>query len=777
MTSLVNNQQDDFEPDDFEPEVVEQPTDDFQQDDFEPEKEKAGKFKSALLGLYEGVLAAPALIQYGVNEFSKGIEQGYYGDEAPKLSFQEENPLLAHMATLPESEGEGARRLRVAGQALPLSATGGIPLIIAGLVGSQAGQTVREVYGKEGKFENFGLGEVAAIGLDIAVGAGAGLGASLARSGGKTAVKGATKVPSIFTNPKTGMERKIVQVAVQSEENALNDVINNFSKSQVQGFEKEASRISPNKFTDLTESSASAIQRDAENMFRNTQLSIISPLEATTEQGGRAIQEAAEATFQNNVIAAERAAYAEGNVAAQGLSGTAPKTLKQAKELRAQMTVNNPTPEQKATLSFLDGLIADLETVTPASTKPASKVLDASGKPIVAAQEVPAVAKPTKKKANDLVNLVQNSNQAISYDSQVRAQSHRLKPIIATLREETGAVLAKKPEAKAAYDAANLLHARNAEVWGTKYMRQVRFAENPEAIIQSSSKASNMRNLKQAVQDPTIQGLAERMVVDNMTKSGGPKANRVSLRNLSPELTPQARGAAENLINVKDPLTTTGGRAAVVNDILKDAAKAVNTGQRPEKILKLMQTQKGYRIVKDALNRTPRSRELLKSFERLFLEDFVSSITDGSGMIDFKKARQIFNNAETKEVLQQIGGDNLIKRFNQLEQFSNNLERNISLYSKPEVQSLFKQIIGEGAKSIPLGILLHAVHVPWPVIVGLGLGKAAGKVGKIGYQALEKRILSNPKAIHYLEQLSQAKTVEEVAKQLPRLAAELDKGD
>src|SRR5690606_19697024 len=126
---------------------------------------------------------------------------------------------------------------------------------------------------------------------------------------------------------------------------------------------------------------------------------------------------------------------------------------------------------------------------------------------------------------------------------------------------------------------------------------------------------SNMRNFKDAIADPTLQGVGERLVIQQMTEGGAAQANRNAINKLSPELSMNARNASQELINVKDPLTTSGGRAAVRNDILKDAAQSVATGKRPEKVLDLMQTPKGYNLVREALNGTQESRRLFNSFE------------------------------------------------------------------------------------------------------------------------------------------------------------------
>lgn len=742
-------------------------------------KEKVGWAKSILYGLAEGAIGLGALAQYGVNEISKPIEQAFYGDEAPQLSFEQENPLLSTLSEFPESEDETARRVRTGVAGGVAGIPFGIPGIIAGVVGSQAGQTIREIYGNEGKFDTFGWGEGGAIAADLVAGGGAGALASLARQGprvaGQQAAQQARNVPAIFQNAENAVQRSVIKNTIQGEKRALDGIINNFGAQQIQGFEQEASRLSPNRYTELVNSSASAIKRQADDMFRNTQLSLISPLATTPEQGGRAIQDAANAIFQSQVINAERGAYSAAREAATGIAGSAPRTVEEAKALLANLTKSTPTPEQQPVINFLSGLISDLETTTPASTRPASSLLDASGVPISAAQEIPASATATRRSANDLVDLVQRANQAVNYESELRLQSHRLTPIIRTLRNEVGTVLDQNPSAASLYQEANELHARNAQTWGTKYMRNLRFAENPEQIISKTKLASNMRNLKEGIEDPTIQGLAERLVIQDITKSGSSDSNRAAVAALAPELRVEARNAAQELVNVKDPLTTPGGRAAIRNEILKDAAKSVNTGKRPTQILDLMQTPKGYNLVRESLNATPQSRELFQSFERLFVEDIFSSITNSTGEIDFNKARNIFKNRDVREVTERIGGPNIIRRFNQLEGFANNFDRNMNLYKSPETKSLFQRLASNTKSAGVIGAVLHALHMPWPIIAGLGITKGVLSGGKITYDALSKQLLQNPRAVRILESISIASTTEELAKQVPRLIAEIEK--
>jgi hypothetical protein len=731
------------------------------------QKEKVGKAKSLLYGLAEGVLGVTGLLQYGANELSKGLEP----EGTPEIPFEKENPILSYMSKFPESEDQTSRRIRTGASGAITGSIAGVPGIVAGIVGSQAGQTIRELFGKEGKFEKFGVGEVSAIGADILSGGISGIATSLAK-GSKVA---ASQVPAVFRQGTTALEKASIKNVVQGEKNALQNIVDSFGRSQIEGFEKSASAVSPNRFTELTKSDFSGLQRNADNMFRENNLSLISPLQVTPEQGGRAIQESANMVFQDTVINAEKQAYAKAREAAKDLSGSAPETLKEAKKLRDSLISTSPSGEQNPVVNYLSNLISDLETTTPSRTIPASKLIGPNGLPLIAEETIEATTEATKRSANELIDMVQKGNYAVNYESELREQSHRLIPIINTLRRETGSVLNKDPKAANLYLQANNLHGKNAETWGTRYMKQVRFTENPESIIAKTEQASNMKNLKQAIPDPGIQAITERLVIDKMTQSGSSKSNIQSVHNLSPELSHNAKNAAQELINVKDPLTSVGGRAQVRNEILKDTAQSINTGKRPEKILNLMETPKGYMLVKEALSHSPQSREAFKAFERLFIEDIFSSITDSSGKIDFGKASNILKNGDVRQVTEMIGGKGLVSRFEELANFATSFEKNMALYSNPQTQSLFKSLAKNVKDAGFMGTVLHALHVPWPIIVGLGLGKATVGGLKLGYSAMQSKLLSNPQAMKILESISKANTVQELEKQVPRLISEIGK--
>ena len=736
------------------------------------EKPKAGPLESAWLGAQEAVLGIPALLEQGVAAYSEPLEKYFHGEEYKQLPPEQETPISTYLSKLPESEDQISRRIRTGTSGIVGGSVFGVPGILAGLVGSQAGQTVREVYGKDGKFDKFGWGETGAIAADLLAGGTAGALASLAKQAPRAA---AETIPAIFQQPKSLVQRAVVKNVIQGDKKALENIINDFSTQQIKGFEETVNALSPNRYTELTESSASALKRNAEDMFRNTQLSTISPLEVTKSQGGQALQEAANSIFETTVLQAEKQAYGIAREAAADLTGTAPKTLEQAKSLRNDLLKTDPTPEQNPVIRFLNGLIDDLEKTTEEKIVPASKLVKPDGTPLIPETKIPASSVPRTRQANELVQIVQNGNHAVNYGSEIREQSHRLKPILSTLREEVGEILSQNSNAFNLYREANKLHATNARNWNTKFMRGVRFSENPEIIPSKLKLASNLRNLKIVMSDASMQSLAERMLIDEITSTGSTEANRKLIFQLKNDLSPTATNAAEQLIQIKDPLTSTGGRRAIANNILEEAAKSVNTGQRPEKILELMTTPKGYRLVKETMGANQQSRELFKTYERLFLEDIFNSILDKNGVIDFQKARNIFKKQDIRNVVSEIGGENLVNRFNQLEQMANNLEKNITLYKSPQTKTFFQKVVA-GTKSAGLvGAILHSLHVPTSIIAGLGLIKGGGAITKIAFDAIKTKILSNPRAVKILDNISKARSIDTLSEQIPRLLTEIEK--
>ena len=145
----------------------------------------------------------------------------------------------------------------------------------------------------------------------------------------------------------------------------------------------------------------------------------------------------------------------------------------------------------------------------------------------------------------------------------------------------------------------------------------------------------------------------------------------------------------------------------------------------------------------------------------------------GNGLVDYLE-RQLDEICDIRNVVKKIGGEELLQQFSTLEKMATNLERNKNLYTQPEVQSLFKRILGSATKSAMLGTMLHLLHVPIPVLAALGFTKLAVEATKASYKTIKNGILKNPRAFRILEQISNADSLKKLAEQLPRLMNELE---
>jgi hypothetical protein len=675
------------------------------------------------------------------------------------------------LGNIPKSETQTGRRLRTATSAAVLSGPFGLIPAIASVSGSQAGQTIRETFGKDG--EVGGFGETVAFLTDLLFSLGTGLGVDVAKGtikAGKEAAKVAAKnkeVSSVFRKATDFLDTANTKTLIQGEKKVLDNVVKDFTQKEIQELEKTSLTQSAKPFDQLKNVSVETLEEGTKKAYVDTQLNLISPIDTSLEAGSRSIQDATNKTFKANVIDAEKKAYEVVRKEAKDLSGQAPKTLKEAKALRKKISSTEPTPDQQEAISFLDTLIKDLEETIPGKTVP--KSLHPSGAFVSEARQIPSSTTPRTRSANDLIKMVQSGNNAVNYDSQLRLQSHRLKNIVNKLREETGTILDQKPLAKKAWVNANDLHGKNAKVWNTKNMRSVRFGENPERIISSNKTASNLTNFKKAVGNEDLSRFVERMVIQQITESGSHDANSIALRKLSSALSPQAYQSAQELIRFKNPSSVIGAREAFRNKLIKEAASSIVSGQRPTTILKNMQTLKGYNFVKDTFSKTPNGKEIFRSLEKLFIDDLFESVIDSTGNFDFSKAKEILKNRNIREVVNHIGGKDMVKRFSDLEKASINFMENNALYKSPEKIGLIKQATTKIVNTGVVAAALHSLGVPYSVIAGMGLIKAGASISKSVSKMVMRKILQNPNAVEAIRKLSVAKTAKDASKQISRL--------
>ena len=199
-----------------------------------PKEDKFKKTKAYGYGLAEGALGLAGLATEGAQLFSNKLTDAVTGGQLNKILPRQkvENPFLSAMSSFPEPKDEEERRMRTGASGAITGAPYGIPGIIGGLIGSQAGQTIREVYGKNGKFESLAP-EIGAITVDTLFGLGTGLATNLTKKLGKSAIRTANNLHAIFKPAQTGLQKAVVKNAIQVQKTALQNILNDFNTNQI----------------------------------------------------------------------------------------------------------------------------------------------------------------------------------------------------------------------------------------------------------------------------------------------------------------------------------------------------------------------------------------------------------------------------------------------------------------------------------------------------------------------------------------------------------------
>lgn len=666
-----------------------------------------------------------------------------------------ENLVSQLFQSLPASEGLMANVARGASRAtIGVAAGGGVglPVSPAILGGAAIGG------GAAGVGEAAGFNPLVSAAMELGTGVGAtAFLENLGRAGPVT-------LSPLAREGKSFLEASAAKAIVQQGESGLNREIEKIASSQLRDMELATGRLSESRFAELAplRTTLSEEQQQLQQLARNGILDTVHPTEATNQTAMTRIQNAVNQKFQESVIEAEAAAYSAAKAKSATARFSTPNTLQQAKNLRADMMRVAPSPEQEAVINELNRFIGAIEEGR------GPQILGPDG---MAFGEGLAPA----QMANEHIQNLQNANRFVSYDSALRSQSDRMKPILATYRRE---IAGKLPEdAREAWNAANSLHARNAEIWGTRYMRGLRFEEVPERILSQTKTPSNLQNLKKAMGRSRFVSLMERQIIDDITAKGSAESQRLALKQLAPRLTPTARRAAKELVDLGDKVGSQGARAAEKKALLSDIVQAAETGQPPTKALGLYETAKGRRFVHESLGKTEQGRQVAKSLDRMYTESLVNEFTKADGTLNIAKVKDIFNSPNGKEikaVLRDIGGQDLVNRFEGLARIAENIEKNVAIYTKPSFREGLRTLLQTGQNHLLISGMLHLFHFPTAFLLSAGIVRAgAASLRKVSSLAINTA-LRNPKIYRALEQMSRSQSAELSLRLLPQIIGSIE---
>ncbi len=154
-----------------------------------------------------------------------------------------------------------------------------------------------------------------------------------------------------------------------------------------------------------------------------------------------------------------------------------------------------------------------------------------------------------------------------------------------------------------------------------------------------------------------------------------------TIRNIGNELSPKGREIANKIVEGKLPTVKSlpSQRQRLKADFIKGLSKDILQGQRPQNALDLWKTKKGQMFIKDSLKGNPNEESVLNYLEKQSFFDFAKSILTPEGQVNFKNFKLLIKDPATRTNLELVGGKDAVKFFDNLEMFSNKLDKNLDL--------------------------------------------------------------------------------------------------
>lgn len=278
-----------------------------------------------------------------------------------------------------------------------------------------------------------------------------------------------------------------------------------------------------------------------------------------------------------------------------------------------------------------------------------------------------------------MMELAKRLNEVVNYDVLESTIKDRIKPLINTLKKEIRMSLKPNSEALKAFEEAEQEFAKTSKLFGRENIRNIREIESPEKIEKILNYPSALEDLSK-VMSPEEYKIVERNILQKVKELPHEKASKF-VNGLRKVLTEDARKIAQDIVESKLPLGSTAQKNRIMNATFDDLASSIESGTRPEKALKLWQTPEGQNIIKQGLKNNPNSKEILSYLEKQSMFDFAKSIIK-DGEIDFKKFNKLIKDKAVLENIRLVGGEDAVKFFTNLENYSKRLEKNLNLFEK-----------------------------------------------------------------------------------------------
>lgn len=297
----------------------------------------------------------------------------------------------------------------------------------------------------------------------------------------------------------------------------------------------------------------------------------------------------------------------------------------------------------------------------------------------------PIMTKITVSEANEIAKRL---NQLSKYDiigSDIRKQLHK---ITHSLKEEIhfATELANEKAGKA-FKEAETKFGETARNLKREFIHKVRGEEASEKIISNAIKSPTaLQDLKQILHKKEYAAL-EREVLEHVKSLSHEKAKNY-LREFKPILSEKSKNIGEKIIENKEKISLKPKKKELTKSQLrkdaieKDLEIAFEEGKKPKKTLSLWETKEGQKLVKEALEGNPHKKEILEYLEKQHFHDFISSVIEKDGKINFKKFNEYLKDPALTESIKLLGGPNALSTFKTLESMAKKMELNKNIFDK-----------------------------------------------------------------------------------------------
>ncbi len=277
---------------------------------------------------------------------------------------------------------------------------------------------------------------------------------------------------------------------------------------------------------------------------------------------------------------------------------------------------------------------------------------------------IESIVADTKVPVSKTIELASRLNEIINYEAIEPEVKNVLKKVARAAKADIRTGLASNPDALAAFELAEQEHARVAKKYGKESISKIRTTEAGEKITKIIDQPSMLSDLKETL-NPKQMKQVEREILEKLNKQSYEKSKE-QLREIKKYLSEENQKLAQEIVESKNPHNPIERRKVAQEGILDDLATAFNDGSRPEKTLKLWKTEKGQKLVKEALEGSPNYETVKTYLEKQSFNDMVASVLKPNGEISPDKIKTFMKDPAMRANIKAIGGQDAVNFFDNI---------------------------------------------------------------------------------------------------------------